>query len=257
MPIITLLTDFGLADPFVGVMKGVILSINPRVQVVDITHQVRPQDIQEAAFLLWDSYRHFPPATVHVAVVDPGVGSQRLPIALSAQGHFFVGPDNGLFSPVLEALKEVVAIENPAYMLPRPSRTFHGRDIFAPAAAWLTRGVALQELGPLLSKEALKRLPLAKARKEGQRVVGQIVHIDRFGNCISNIPAEMLQGLRGPVVLAAGRRLRLYEHYSQAEPLGAGALINSSGLLEVFLFRGSAAEGLGLRRGQEVEVVAT
>jgi S-adenosylmethionine hydrolase len=196
-PVVAFMTDFGYGDGDVGVMKGVVLGIVPDAQLVDITHSVAPQNVASAAWILAASYRYFPKKTVYTCVVDPGVGSSRRPIALSAGDWLFVGPDNGLFSYVLaeQTLHEAVELVNPAYRLPQISSTFHGRDIFAPAAAHLARGVALSDLGPRLAPSDLYRLDLALALRRDEHLEARVLHVDNFGNLITNIPLSLVPDL--------------------------------------------------------------
>ena len=186
LPLVTLTTDFGHKDPFVGIMKGVILGICPQARIVDLVHEVASQDIGRASRILADAYRFFPEGTVHVAVVDPGVGTRRRALAMKAGGHGFVGPDNGIFTDVIRSQEEepsIHALVNPRYFLPRVSRTFHGRDVFAPVAAWLAAGTRIEEFGPplsdptLLEHEGPRLVP-------GERVIGRIMGFDRFGNAV-------------------------------------------------------------------------
>jgi len=180
--IVTLLSDFGTADAYAGLMKGVVLSICPEARVVDLSHEVPPQNVTAGALLLRSTVRFFPPGTIHVAVVDPGVGGERKPILVQAGGATFVGPDNGLLHPAASerGINRIVALTKGEYHLPRVSRTFHGRDIFAPVAGHLARGVAAEDFGPVLSE--MKTLPLATASRDANGVVGEVVHVDRFGN---------------------------------------------------------------------------
>jgi len=186
--IVTLLTDFGTADYFVGAMKGALLSVNPRAQVVDITHEIPPQDIEAGAFTLLAAFEAFPAGTVHVAVVDPGVGSMRRAVVVEGGGHIFVGPDNGVFGHVYERVApfRVFHVTNEKYFRPRVSETFHGRDVFAPVAGALAGGVRAEELGP--SVEDFVRLPFARPSRDAEgALVASIIHVDRFGNCVTNI----------------------------------------------------------------------
>jgi S-adenosylmethionine hydrolase len=196
-PVVAFMTDFGYGDGDVGVMKGVVLGIAPNAQLVDITHSVAPQNVASAAWILAASYLYFPKGTVYTCVVDPGVGSARRPIAVSAGDWLFVGPDNGLFSYVLaeQTVHEAVELVNPAYRLPQLSSTFHGRDIFAPAAAHLARGVALTELGPRLTPADLQRIDLALAVRREERLEARVLHVDNFGNLITNIPLSLVPDL--------------------------------------------------------------
>lgn len=198
-PVVALLTDFGAGDGDVGVMKGVIIGIAPQAQIIDITHEVAAQNIASAAWILASAYRYFPAGTVFVCVIDPGVGSNRGAIALHAGNWFFVGPDNGLFSYVLEEqeIHGAVELANPAYRLAQISSTFHGRDIFAPAGAHLAQsaGKVFPQLGPSLDPARLIKLPTLQARRHGSRVEGHILHVDHFGNLITSIPLSMVPEL--------------------------------------------------------------
>src|SRR6266550_5045972 len=185
--VFALLTDFGLCDNYVGVLKGVIINITPQAYLIDITHNIPPQDIAAGAWVLGTSYRYFPPGTIYVCVVDPGVGSVRRPIAVCAGDWFFVGPDNGLLSYVLatQTIYEAVLLSNPAYHLPQVSKTFQGRDIFAPVAAHLARGITLRDFGAPLDPSSLRLLDLKYASRQEGRIEGHIVYIDHFGNLIT------------------------------------------------------------------------
>ena len=247
--IITLTTDFGLSDPFVGIMKGVILSIAPETQVVDITHDIKAFDIVEAAFLLDSAYRYFPEGTVHVIVVDPGVGSARRPIAASGHGHLFVAPDNGVLSTVLES--EVYHIRNQSFFLNSISQTFHGRDIFAPVAANLARGAPIDSVGPRILDFTKK--PLPKPRPQGDRLCGTVLRIDRFGNIVTNLKRKHL--VDDFTIHVAGLPItRLCGNFSEAEPGEFFAFEGSTGFIEIALNQGSAADKLNVERGAEIEV---
>jgi len=254
--IITLLTDFGTVDPFVGTMKGVILGINREARLVDLTHEIPAQDVEAAAFVIHTAYRFFPAGTVHVVVVDPGVGSARRAIAVAAGGQLFVAPDNGVLSYVFIRERQflAVAIERRDLCLPEVSATFHGRDIFAPVAAHLSLGLAPSELGPAVRN--VVRLKVAEPSLGARSVRGQIVYFDRFGNAITNIPREALRSVASPsevVVEIAGHKIRgLADCYAQGGPDSPIALWGSSGYLEIAVRCGSAQQRLGLARGQEV-----
>ncbi len=196
-PIIAVMTDFGLGDGDVGVLKAVVLGIVSDAQIIDITHDVAPQHVASGAWILAASYRYFPPGTVFVCVVDPGVGSTRRAVAVHAGNWFFVGPDNGLFSYVLaeQPFYQAVVLANPAYHLPQISSTFHGRDIFAPAAAHIARGVPLPELGPIIEPATLQRLDVRLTKREGAHILAHILHVDHFGNLITSIPLSMVPHL--------------------------------------------------------------
>ena len=192
-PLIALLTDFGERDSFVASMKGVILSINPSVPIIDLSHQIASHQIQEAGYFLKSCYRYFPAGTIHVAVVDPGVGTERRALLVSAAGWFFVGPDNGLFTEVLEleAGAKVWQINNPQYRLETAGSTFDGRDVFAPAAAWLSKGVPPSFFGPAVHDPIRRAVAMPIAHEDV--LIGKIVSVDRFGNLISNITARQVR----------------------------------------------------------------
>jgi S-adenosylmethionine hydrolase len=244
MGIITLTTDFGTGDHYAGVMKGVIAGINPAALVIDITHGIESYNIAEAAFKLYASYAYFPEGTVHVAVVDPGVGSARKAIAAEAGGYRFVGPDNGIFSLIFDkcGVDGIVEVTNPAFMLPVVSSTFHGRDIFAPAAAHLSKGVALRDLGE--ARRSYERLDIPAPLEEGGVVTGKAVYADRFGNLVTNIPGSIITGTARVRVgdVTIGRVSVSYADGKEGEPL---AIIGSSGFLEISLNKGSAIELFG------------
>jgi S-adenosylmethionine hydrolase len=258
--LVALLTDFGHQDGYVGVMKGVILSLAPRVTLVDLSHAVPPQDVLTGAWMLHTAWRYFPEGVVILAVVDPGVGSERRAVAFSAAGRTFVGPDNGLFSYVLAAAtpERAVTLDNPAYQLPSPSATFHGRDIFAPAAGNLAAGVALTQLGSSVEPSSLVPLPLPRAEWRGGVLVAHVLHIDRFGNAILDVdPAQtdvILSNSAAEVVVGWRRIVRHVRTYGEGPANECALLRDSSGQLAIILRGGSAAQMLRLRRGDEVRV---
>ena len=251
------MTDFGQKDHFVGAMKGVIAAIAPQARVIDITHEIEPYQISQARSLLAQSWPFFPPRTIHVAVVDPGVGGERRPILVEAQGHRFVGPDNGLFSDLI-ALPgaEVRHITNATLFLADVSATFHGRDIFAPVAAHLAAGVAASRVGPFIT-DAVK-LPSADAVRSSSRTwIGQVVTIDRFGNLITNLRLSQLPNLtqrRFVLKLGSLELTRLAPSYSEGGPDQPIVVAGSSGCLEIAINQGSAARCLGIARGARVEL---
>jgi hypothetical protein len=258
MAVITLMTDFGQKDAYVGAMKGVILGINPQATLVDLSHEIAPQAVEEAAYVLWTAYPYFPPGTVHVVVVDPGVGSDRRPIAIQTERAFFVGPDNGVFSYVLTAERSarVVHLTNPRYWRPQVSSTFHGRDIFSPVAAHLSLGVPFGDLGEPIDDPVL--LPLAQPERRADGVIGRVIHVDHFGNVITNLGPEDLPAREGLVIEVAGQHIRgLSSTYSAAQPGELVALWGSDGLLEIAVREGSAGGRLGIRVGDKVIVRAT
>lgn len=262
--LITLTTDFGLTDGFVGVMKGVILSINPEAQCVDITHDIERQNIQEGAFLLANSVPYFPLPVIHVCVVDPGVGSSRLAIAIEVGETLFVGPDNGVMSLAIDAVvarsqgikPRAFQLNNPRYWLPRISTTFHGRDVFSPSAAHLSRGVPLEEIGAPISSW-ITLAPSKPVRRKDGVLVGHVIYIDHYGNIVSDITEEDLTGFgtRGVIVEIAGREIHgLIQAYSDVEPEEFAALIGSPWKLEIAQREENAAESLGTCIGDEVIV---
>jgi S-adenosylmethionine hydrolase len=256
--IVTLLTDFGTSDPYVAAVKGVLLSINPALDLMDITHEIKPQNIQAAGFVLASAFNYFPDGTLHLAVIDPGVGGKRRGLAAATQRHLFVGPDNGLFDRAftLAPPRLVVSLENPDYQLPEPSDTFHGRDIFAPAAAHLTLGLPIEKLGPPISYQMrfAGRLVLG----DQDELQGEIIHVDHFGNLISNIEVPLRQSkdeLQYLQVLLAGESVFTGpDIYEQAPPSRPFALIGSSGHLEVAVRDGSAYEVTGHGVGAPVVI---
>ena len=256
-PIITLTTDFGTRDPFVGAMKGVILGIAPGARLVDLTHEIAPHDVLEGALALEAAAGFFPPGTVHLAVMDPGVGSSRRPLAVAAQGQFFVGPDNGLFSFALAGQGwSAVCLEAAAYRPPRVSRTFHGRDVFAPAAAHLALGTPLPNFGRAVTDPVL--IPWPTARRQGDGLVGEVVHADRFGNLVTSVRAADLEAL-GPaealVVELEGEEVgSIVGCFADIHAGGAGALVGGSDRLEIAVREGSAAASTGARRGSRISV---
>jgi S-adenosylmethionine hydrolase len=254
-PILTLITDFGHVDHFVGVMKGVILSICPGARIVDITHDIAPFAIHEGAYTIAEAYRYFPKGTVHVVVVDPGVGSERRPIVVEAASQFFVGPDNGVFSFVFDRESHVVrAITNSKLFLKPVSRTFHGRDIFSPVAARLADGASPERIGPRIRDYC--KAEFAAPRPAGARSwKGVVLKIDRFGNIITNfrerdIPARtnfvMRVGTAATTILA--------RHYAEQPPGQVFAIVGSSGYLEISMNQASAASSAGCKPGTLVRL---
>lgn len=252
-----MLTDFGLEDHFVGVMKGVIASIAPKTQVVDITHGVAPYQIAQARFLLAQSWPYFPKRTVHVCVIDPGVGSARRGLLVEAAGHRFVGPDNGLFSDLLDLPgAKVRQLTNSKFYLNNISQTFHGRDIFAPVGAHLTAGITPAKVGPLVHN-ALRQTTSAPVRIGRRFWQGEIIHIDRFGNLITNLPASEFNEMRPKgMALKVGLTLiaRVLPSYSAAEDAEPFLIAGSHGNLEAAVNQGSAAKRLGVGLGAPVEL---
>ncbi len=257
-PLITLTTDFGYKDPFVGQMKGVIKGINPEVDIVDITHSISPYNIREAALVIGLSYRYFPSKTVHVVVVDPGVGSQRRPILVVGENHYFIGPDNGVFSMVYQREKQflkVYEITADHYFLEKESPTFQGRDLFAPVAAWLTKGVLSSNFGEEITD--YRSIPFPEPERPTRKALeGEVIYIDHFGNAITNITRAHLNDQAGNCrIVFKGKTLKLKRFYSEAEDKGLYCLFNSHGLLELFVYRGSAANDYQIQIGDRVGVI--
>lgn len=261
--VIGLLTDFGLRDGYVGVMKAVMLGIAPEAPLVDISHEVAPQDIEDGAWILGMAWRAFPEGSVLLCVVDPGVGSARRAVAVETHGRVFVGPDNGLFTyplsvrPEEAALVRCVQLDEPRYHLPAPSATFHGRDIFAPCAASLAAGVSVAELGSSVDPATLVCLRIARQPMwQGDTVVGRVAHIDHYGNLITNIGPELARlALAEPAarLSVARRELRARATHFAAGPADEPFFLqDSSGALAIAVRDGSAAATLGARRGDAV-----
>ena len=258
--LITLLTDFGDRDFFVASMKGVILTINPHAILVDISHHVSPHSIEDAACLLRSCYRYFPEGTVHVAVVDPGVGSARRPLIAKSERYFFVAPDNGLLTPILaeESEMEVREIENPDYRLTSPGHTFDGRDLFAPAAAWLAKQQPFTSFGRLI--DDCKTFTISKPKWEAKALVGEIVRVDRFGNLISNLTTHHVKEIYDVTkrphtqIRIAGYTIDgLVGSYAEGSSVEPSSLINSNGVVEVFINEGNAAQRL--KTGCRAEII--
>ncbi len=275
MSIITLTTDFGTEDSYVAAMKGVILSINPHATIVDVTHAAPPQDVCAAAFALTGAVRYFPSGTVHVVVVDPGVGSERRPIAIEFGGNFFVGPDNGVLTQAVglfstsgkdwhvsteikvehtpgEAVFTAVHLTNRKFWRPTVSSTFHGRDIFAPVAAHLSKGVPLSELGQPINDLVTLKWP--QPIEKDDELVGEIIHIDRFGNLITNILEWRVADGRPRIEICGKQIDGLRKTYTEVERGELVALVGSSSFLEIAVREGNAAQTLGAKMGDEVHV---
>lgn len=259
MPVISLLTDFGLRDGYVGVMKGVIWKICPEAQIADITHHIPPQDIRQGALALLRTVKYFPKGTVHIAVVDPGVGTSRKPMAAEVDGHFYVGPDNGLFSLVLqEALSSqqpirCFTLDRPEYWLPEISRVFHGRDIFAPAGAHLANGVPLEKLGTPHAQPA--RLENPQPIRQGSKLMGEVISIDNFGNLATNILSSHLEGSKVKTIMVGGKIIDgLISTFGDRQEGELAAMFGTDNDLFVAVVRGNAAAQLGIKVGDLVEV---
>ena len=257
-PVITLLSDFGSYDGYVGAMKGVILQINPRAFPVDISHEIEAHDIMSGALVLASVYSYFPVGTIHIAVVDPGVGSGRRAIILETSRGYFVGPDNGIFTLVWEreTVIRCVAIENPRFREPIVSQTFHGRDVFAPAAAYLSLGVPVELFGPPVQRGVMLTIPSPRVTDHGAE--GEVIHVDRFGNLITNISVDLFNRVGG----AGAQQIRVadhkvggpYESYEEGPEGEIFAIFGSMGLLEISMKEANAQQRLGLGRGAVVQV---
>lgn len=282
-PVITLTTDFGLDDPFVGIMKGVIYNIVPDAQIVDITHNIEPQNITQAALILNAAYPWFPRKTVHVVVVDPGVGGGfqipdknlektsvkkaggpgvviRRAMLIQSKFQTFIGPDNGVLTPVLHPDSRAYEITNKKYFLKKVSNTFHGRDVFAPCAAWIASGIQHSKVGPRILKPVRHNLP--QPQLIGARLQGEIIHIDHFGNLTTNIPADLIQETfisSDTIKIQIGRHRidGLVTGYYQMKTGQPGAIINSWNHLEIFCREDSAKKKLRARIGQTVTLKAS
>lgn len=246
-PVITLLTDFGTADGYVGEMKGVLLTAAPDATIVDVSHDIPAQDVELARLTVARYWRRFPPGTIHLVVVDPGVGSSRAALAVATEGRLLVGPDNGVLSPaLLMPGVRVVALAIP----PGAAPTFHGRDVFAPAAAALARGAPLESLGEPWAAPVIRRTP-EPVREGNGTVRGEVIAVDRFGNLVTN-----LVGVRAGVVRIGDQVVPVRRTYGDAPPSSLVALVGSSGLLEIAMRDGSAARALGLTRGAILHIAA-
>jgi len=259
MTAISLTTDFGIRNGFAGVMKGVIYSIAPEVKIVDISHTIPPQNIREGAFTLRRAYSFFPKDTVHVYVVDPGVGTRRRPLAARLGDHFFVGPDNGLLTPIIEEAErallpiEFVHLDKSKFWLPKVSNTFHGRDIFAPVAAHLANGVALREVGTPLDDPARIEFPRPEKTPMGWRA--HVTVIDVFGNLATDLPASALQGRTDVLLRLRGAEVNgIVESYGFGQAGELVAVVDSEGFIEIAAVNGNAAEKIGAQVGDVVEV---
>ncbi len=255
--IVTLLSDFGLSDTYVGQMKGAILAVAPDAALVDLTHGVPAEDLRAGAFHLWAAVEAFPAGTVHLAVVDPGVGTARRAIAAqSRRGDLFVGPDNGLLVAAINRLGGVVTavqLEEPRFFRDRVSFTFHGRDVFGPVAGYLARGGRIEELGPTLD-EVDRSVDFARPEQDGANVIGEVLHVDGYGNLITNIPASMLPATFDVRMGARLIRNAPHQSYQDVESGNPLALIGSNGLLEISVRDGRAKNVLRARVGTKLNI---
>lgn len=260
MSVITLLTDFGTKNGFTGVLKGVIWTIAPQAQIADITHEITPQNIMEGAITLWRAATFFPSGTIHVAVVDPGVGTSRRPIAARIADQYFVGPDNGLFTPLMEQAEKrrqpvrVYHLNKTQFWLPEVSNTFHGRDIFSPVAAHLAAGTPIDHLGVLIDDPVRLIMPQPVRTQFGWR--GQIVLIDVFGNIATNLEDKLVKAAEKVTMKIAGRIIEgLVQSYGESKSGNLVALIDSEGFLEVAEVNGNCAKTLQVTVGDPVELI--
>lgn len=260
MKLITITTDFGNLNGFTGTMKGVIYGITPDTQIVDITHEIPAQDVRTGSIALWRAVPYFPPGTVHIAVVDPGVGTARRPIAAKLGDQFFVMPDNGLITPMLEnaeaAGKEItiVHLDKPEYWLPTVHTTFHGRDIFAPSGAYLAKGVALRDMGTLISDPV--RAPLPKPEKTDAGYKANILVIDVFGNCSTNLRVSQVPNLEKTTLKIAGQTIEgIVPSYGHRKVDDLVAVTDSEGFVEIAVVNGSAARKFGIQLDDPLEVI--
>ena len=260
--IVTFTTDFGLQDPFVGIMHGVVLNIEAEVRIVDISHAVRSFDILDGALTIAQAYRYFPPRTVHLIVVDPGVGSERRPIVAETEDYVFVAPDNGLLTLIesREPRFTVRHVTAERYFLQPVSQTFHGRDIFSPVAAWLAKGVAPADLGPEITDYS--RLPIAGVERNGQgELCATVLKVDKFGNLITNLteadlpPLDSASSSTIHIRIAGHLITRICGSYAEGGAEGLFAIIGSSGYLEIAARQDSAAKNLAVREGEPVSVI--
>jgi S-adenosylmethionine hydrolase len=253
-PPITLLTDFGTDDYFVGAIKGTILSVNPHARIIDVSHTVPPQDIESGAFTLLAGFKSFPAGTIHVAVVDPGVGSGRRPILIQTRDYFFVGPDNGIFSYICDVEQDfkVFHLTNQNYFRQPVSSTFHGRDIFSPVAAVLSLEVEPGRLGELVT-DLVRLKALHPERSRNGSIEGRVIHIDRFGNCITNIGRD---DFTEPAQLKVGRQtIKSFKRFfSEKGPDRLFGVWGSAGFLEIAANNTSAARLMGVKRGARVRL---
>ncbi len=258
---IVLLTDYGLQDTYVGVLKGVIARIAPQASVIDLLHHIRPQQVRQGAYALWAAEPYFPDGSIFVAVVDPGVGTERRAVAVESNRKYFLAPDNGLLSFVIEryGVDRAVVLENPAYRLSEVSSTFHGRDIFAPAAAYLAQGVHLEQLGMPIDPRSLQRLPAPRCDYQDGVWLGEVLHIDRFGNLITSLSAERLQigalpqeRVRWRIAVGNAMIVGMSRTFADVADGEFCAYVGSDGLVEIARRNGNAAIALQVNLGEVV-----
>jgi hypothetical protein len=260
---VTLTTDFGTRDHFAGSMKGVILTINDNANIVDISHEVMSHDIWGAAYLIGAAYKFFPRLSVHVVVVDPGVGTQRRPIIAITDKHYFIAPDNGVLSFVYQdpEFSRVIHIDAEHYYLPIKGSTFHGRDIFAPCAGWLSKGVEADKFGEVITDYQKFNIPAAR-NESGTVLLGEVLYIDKFGNAITNISFDDIAkfvgetGLQSYHIEVKDKKIdKISPYYAAAEKGQPGAVINGNSNIEIFVHQGDARRMLELKRGEKIRLV--
>ena len=257
MGVIALLTDFGLDDNFVGVMKGTIYRINPGARIIDLCHQVESHNIREAALLLKSSYPYFPEGTVFLAVVDPGVGTMRKSVIVETERYLFVAPDNGVLSFLMEGdIKRIIQITNEEYFLKPVSRTFHGRDIFAPVAAHLSKGENVEKFGPRIRE--IDRLEFPEPQVKNKRLVGEVIYVDRFGNLITNINQDTflryIEGKKFQIVIGKAKISKISSSYQEGKQAQLIAIFGSFDNLEISLYRDNAFRRLNLNKGSKIYI---
>lgn len=257
MSVIGLLTDFGLNDNFVGVMKGVIYRINPQAKIVDLCHEIESHNIYDAAFLLKSSYPYFPEGTVFLIVVDPGVGSERKSVIVETEKYIFVAPDNGVLSFLTERdIKRIIQITNEEYFLKPVSRTFHGRDIFAPVAAHLSRGKKIEKFGTAIKK--IKKLKFSEPQIKNNRLMGEVMYVDHFGNLITNINQDaflrFIEGNKFQIVIGKEKISKISSSYQEGEKGLPIAIFGSFDNLEISLYGDDASQRLNLNKGSKIYI---
>ncbi|UCE04584.1 MAG: SAM-dependent chlorinase/fluorinase [bacterium] len=252
--IITLLTDFGTTDGFVGTMKGIILSINPEAKIVDISHEIAAHDIEAGAFLLNNCYRYFPKGTIHVAIVDPGVGSERKILAVESDNYFFITPDNQILKYIFHSNETLTVVEvlNKRFFLDSVSHTFHGRDIFAPVAAHLSKGVAINQFGHEITNYDAGEIDEPIITESG--IIGKIIYIDKFGNLITNITEDLISKQISLIKIGTTTINRLSDSYAEVYTGHPLAIIGSSGYMEIAVRNGNARKQLYLDRGEIITI---
>lgn len=257
MNTIVLLTDFGLNDSFVGVMKGVISRINPQAKIIDLCHKIESHNIHDAAFLLESSYPYFPEGTVFLIVVDPGVGSERKSVIVETEKHIFVAPDNGVLSFLTERdIKRIIQITNEEYFLKPVSHTFHGRDIFAPVAAHLSRGETVEKFGPAIRK--INRLKFPEPQVKNNRLLGEVMYVDHFGNLITNINQDaflrFIESKKFQIVIGKAKISKISSSYQEGKEGLPIAIFGSFDNLEISLYKDDASRRLNLNKGSKISI---